>query len=598
LPHRILHDTFGYTSFRPGQAAIVRSLIDGRNVLAVMPTGSGKSLCYQVPALVRGGLAIVVSPLVALMQDQVAALKLAGVAAATINSSASREANIAIWQRVAAGEVRILYLAPERLMTDRMISALRNLDVRLIAIDEAHCISQWGASFRPEYNALLNLKAAFPDVPIGAFTATADEATRRDIAAKLFNGDAEIYVAGFDRPNIRLTVETKNNAKKQLLAFLQDHRGESGIIYALSRKSTEEWAAHLNANGFRAVVYHAGLSAERRAVNQDLFMTDNGIIVCATIAFGMGIDKPDVRFVFHADLPATMDAYYQEIGRAGRDGEPAQAHMVFGAGDIQLRRRFIHEEDAGEDRKRRELRRLDALVAYCEAVTCRRQSMLQYFGETVASCGNCDSCLNAGSTVDGSAEARLVLMAVQQTGERFGSAHISDVLRGEFTEKVKFNNNQNTDVFGTGKSTPRMQWMAIIRAMASRQLLDVDLGHGAIRVGPKSPSLLTGELEFRYRPVSAKANQAKTRTVAPQLDEASDDLLQRLKRIRFKLASHRRVPAYVIFSDRTLIDMARTKPLTKWDFGEIHGVGQAKIEQFSAIFLAEIASYLQSKAAA
>jgi ATP-dependent DNA helicase RecQ len=597
--HRILREIFGYDAFRPGQEAIVDSLIAGRDVLAVMPTGSGKSLCFQVPALAHGGLAIVVSPLVALMQDQVQALKLAGVAAETINSSQSREDNVDIWKRAAAGDLRLLYLAPERLMTERMIAALQKLPVSLIAVDEAHCISQWGASFRPEYDALQGLRHAFPNAPIGAFTATADEATRGDITSKLFGGKAEVYVAGFDRPNIRLNVESKNNVTKQLLAFLEDRKGESGIVYSLSRKSTEEWALELNKNGHRAVAYHAGLSADRRAANQDLFMTESGVIVCATIAFGMGIDKPDVRFVFHADLPATMDAYYQEFGRAGRDGEPADAHMVFGLGDIQMRRRFIHEEDAGEDRKRRELKRLDALVAYCETVSCRRQSLLRYFGETSEPCGNCDMCLDPGSSVDGVDEARLVLQAVQQTGARFGSAQITDVLRGEQTDKVLSLNHQHTECFGKGIATPRMQWMAIVRQMVASGYLALDsAGHGGIVVSDKGRALQDGDGAFRYRLVSAKAKRAKAKTVAQPLDDASDDLLQRLKKLRFKLANQRRVPAYVIFSDRTLIDMATKKPVSKWDFGKVHGVGEAKLEQFGDIFLGEIVTYLQAKAAA
>ncbi len=372
---------FGYESFRPGQEDIVDALIAGQHVLAVMPTGAGKSLCYQVPALVRGGLAIVVSPLVALMQDQVAALKLAGVAAETINSSLDRDANVEIWKRVASGETRILYLSPERLMTERMISALQRLDVKLIAVDEVHCMSQWGASFRPEYDALHGLRIAFPNVPIGAFTATADEVTRKDIAAKLFGGKVSEHVSGFDRPNIRLTVKPKNNSTKQLLEFLSDRKGESGIVYCLSRRSVDETSEMLQGKGYAAVAYHAGLSAAVRADAQDRFMTEKGIIVVATIAFGMGIDKPDVRYVFHADLPGTLDAYYQEIGRAGRDGEDAEAHMLFGLQDIRMRRQFVDQEGGGQERARREHKRLDALVSYCEAPECRRQSLLGYFGE-------------------------------------------------------------------------------------------------------------------------------------------------------------------------------------------------------------------------
>ncbi len=597
---QILNTVFGFDTFRPGQEQIVHTLMNGRHVLAVMPTGSGKSLCFQVPALALGGLAIVVSPLVALMQDQVAALKLAGIAAESINSSQSREDNVDIWKRVAAGEVSLLYLSPERLMTERMISALQKLDVKLIAVDEAHCISQWGASFRPEYDALDNLHRAFPEVPIGAFTATADEATRKDIVNKIFGGTAEIYVAGFDRPNIRLTVEPKNNSTKQLLHFLEDRKGESGIVYALSRKSTEGWAEELRKHGYRAVPYHAGLSADTRAAHQDLFMTEPGVIVCATIAFGMGIDKPDVRFVFHADLPSSLDAYYQEIGRAGRDGEPAEAHMVFGVGDIQMRRQFIHQEDAGEDRKRRELKRLDALVSYCETLSCRRQSLLSYFGEAAGPCGHCDTCLDPQSSVDGTPEARLVIQAVQQTGQRFGSAHLTDVLRGELTDKVKANAHHQAKIFGQGASANRMHWMTIIRAMVSGSFLSLDAaGHGGISVDTKGTALLQGEGSFRHRLPPPKLRKTRTqRAVEAPVQTPDTDLLQRLKRLRLSLAQARRVPPYVIFSDRTLIEMASKKPLTKWDFGEIHGVGQAKIEQFSGVFLREIAAFLQSRQAA
>jgi ATP-dependent DNA helicase RecQ len=498
---QILRDVFGYDSFRPGQEAIVDSLLAGRNVLAVMPTGSGKSLCFQVPALVKEALTIVVSPLVALMQDQVTALKLAGVPAETINSAASREDNVAIWQRVAAGAVRILYLAPERLMTERMIAALQRLNVGLIAVDEAHCISQWGASFRPEYDALRNLKSAFPGIPIGAFTATADEATRRDMVAKIFGGEADVFVAGFDRPNIKLTVEPKTNAKRQMLDFLDDRKGESGIVYALSRKSVESWAEFLKDEGFRALPYHAGMSAELRAENQNIFMAEKGVIICATIAFGMGIDKPDVRFVFHADLPATLDAYYQEIGRAGRDGEAADAHMIFGMQDVVLRRKFIDGEEGDPKYVKQQHVRLRALVNYAQATTCRRQILLQYFGEASEPCGNCDACLG--------------FVSMDQTA-------VPRLLR----ERKK------------SRSSPETQPTASI-------------------------------------------------------DPRSEILLQNLKALRMRLAKSRGVPAYVIFSDRSLIDMAAKIPLTRWDFGEVHGVGAAKQEQFGEVFLSEISSFVR-----
>jgi ATP-dependent DNA helicase RecQ len=597
--HDILRKTFGYESFRPGQEVIVDALIGGRNVLAVMPTGSGKSLCYQIPALARGGLAIVVSPLVALMQDQVAALKLAGVAAETINSAASRDENVEIWRKVAAGEVRLLYLSPERLMTERMTAALSRLDVQLIAIDEAHCISQWGASFRPEYDMLQTLRQAFPGVPIGAFTATADEATRRDIVAKLFGGEAELFVSGFDRPNIQLAVAPKANAKQQLLDFLDGRAGQSGIVYALSRKSTEEWAAYLVSKGFRAIAYHAGMGAEERAEAQSLFMTEKGIIVCATIAFGMGIDKPDVRFVFHADLPSSLDAYYQEIGRAGRDGNPADAKMVYGLGDIQMRRRFIDQEDGGDERRRREHKRLDALVAYCEAPECRRQNLLFYFGEQSDPCGNCDVCLDPVHLVDGTREALWVLDAVTATGERFGAAHIADVLIGKANEKAEQLRHTGLSCFGIGREHPRQHWQSMIRQMVGGGYLAIDVaGFGGLSVAPKGIALSRGEGVFRCRqdPVRAASRSARRTVPEPDRTGVSDELLQRLKSLRAKIARQRSVPAYVIFSDRTLIDMAARRPLTRWDFGEVHGVGESKLQQFADIFLAELRAHVQAQA--
>ncbi len=588
----VLRETFGFDSFRPGQEGIIDSLVEGRHVLAVMPTGSGKSLCFQVPALVKGGLTIVVSPLVALMQDQVAALKLAGVAAETINSSASRETNVEIWKRAAGGAVRLLYMAPERLMTERMISALQRLDVKLIAVDEAHCISQWGASFRPEYEMLHGLREAFPGVPIGAFTATADETARQDIVRKLFGGKAEVYVSGFDRPNIRLTVETKSGAKKQLVEFLEARRGESGIVYSLSRKSTEEMAALLVEKKFRAVAYHAGLAPAQRSEAQDLFMTERSVIVCATIAFGMGIDKPDVRFVFHTDLPSSLDAYYQEIGRAGRDGEPALAHMVFGMGDIRTRRMFINENDSDDDNKRREHRRLDALVSYCETPSCRRQALLVYFGEASEPCGNCDICLNPGETIDGSEEARLIFEAVRLTGERFGAAHIVDVLEGKANDRALALQHVKLPVFGAGKNRQRTEWQSLIRQLVGGGLLTHDVGgFGGLSIAQKGRALMGGEGEFRYRRDMLRTKTKSERAAAVVPAAVNDALLTRLKALRVKLARQRQVPAYVIFSDRALIDMAAKVPLTRMDFGEVHGVGAAKVEQFADVFLREIREF-------
>ncbi len=597
----VLHDVFGFGSFRAGQEAIVDNLLDNQHVLAVMPTGSGKSLCYQVPALVKTGLAIVVSPLVALMQDQVAALKLAGVAAETINSAASREVNVDIWQRVAAGDVRILYMAPERLMTERMITALQRQTISLIAVDEAHCISQWGASFRPEYEALHDLRRAFPGVPIGAFTATADEAARRDIVQRLFGGQAVVHVSGFDRPNISLTVQPKANTGKQMLAFLEDYKGSSGIVYALSRKSCEEWADHLCQNGFRAVAYHAGLSSEQRAQTQEMFMAEKGVIVCATIAFGMGIDKPDVRFVFHADLPSSLDAYYQEIGRAGRDGQAAAAHMVFGLGDIRLRRNFIDQNDADETNKRREHRRLDALVNYCESPSCRRMSLLSYFGEDSEPCGNCDVCLNPAETLDGTADALKILEVVRATGERFGGGHIIDVLLGRTNERAISMGHVNSPVFGSGKHRSRTEWQPLVRQMAAVGFLKLDAGgFGGLSISERGEALLRGQGEFRYRKDEVKLTKKAKRAdamAAASTDPQSEAMLIRLKDLRRRLAGQRGVPAYVIFSDRSLIDMAERVPTSLDEFGEVHGVGDAKLEQFGSIFLKEIAAAVRETGA-
>jgi ATP-dependent DNA helicase RecQ len=594
--YKILRDVFGYDEFRPGQETVVDSLMAGEHVLAVMPTGAGKSLCYQVPALARGGLAIVVSPLVALMQDQVAALKLAGVSAETINSAADRDTNVAIWQKVAAGEINLLYLSPERLMTERMISALQRLSPTLIAVDEVHCMSQWGASFRPEYDMLQSLRVHFPETPIGAFTATADEVTRKDITTKLFGGSVREFVAGFDRPNIRLTVKPKSNTSKQLLDFLADRKGESGIVYCLSRRSVEETAELLQKNGYPAVAYHAGLSPTARSDAQDRFMTDKGIIVVATIAFGMGIDKPDVRYVFHADLPGTLDAYYQEIGRAGRDGEEADAHMLFGLQDIIMRRKFIDQDGGGPERTRREHKRMDALVSYCEAPDCRRQILLGYFGEFSEPCGNCDVCLDPADRIDGTPEAKLIFNAIHATGDRFGTVHVVDILTGKASDKATQLGHDRTSAFGSGKDRSRADWQSFIRQLVGAGFLTIDVaGFGGISVSAKGHALERGEAAFRYRPDLVRGTKKATRRAAqaPAKDNRADALLIRLKALRMRLAKSRGVAAYIIFSDRTLIDMANRVPLTKWDMGEVSGVGAAKLEQLGDVFLAEIKSFVQ-----
>ena len=593
-PRQILEDVFGYTAFRPGQEEVLSTILGGEHVLVVMPTGAGKSLCFQIPALARDDLTIVVSPLVALMEDQVAALKLAGVAAETINSSRPYDVNAASWRRAAAGETRLLYISPERLMTDRMLAALQRLPVGLLVIDEAHCISRWGPSFRPEYEGLKRLGELFPDAGIAAFTATADEATRADIAEKLFAGEGRIFVAGFDRPNIRLSVEPRSDWKSQLLNFVRARPGESGIVYCLSRKKTEETATLLNAEGFRALPYHAGMDSSIRAANQETFMAESGIIMTATIAFGMGIDKPDVRYVFHANLPGNMEAYYQELGRAGRDGAPADAYMLYGLDDIRQRRFFI-EEDTGDDaHRRREHKRLDSLIAYCETPTCRRRTLLSYFGEDPEPCGNCDVCLDPPTLEDGRTPGEKILDAVRSTGQRFGAAHIIDILRGAKTEKIRSLNHDQLAVHGAGAARKKEDWRSLIRQLVAAGLLDLDYqGHGGLSVTPHGEAFLRGEADFRFRPNRAPTRAARRggdKPDTPQLVGSDADLLASLKRLRLDLARDRGVPAFAVFPDRALIDMAQRKPQTETEFLAVHGVGEAKLRDFSAPFMALIAA--------
>ncbi|HEY2033676.1 MAG TPA: DNA helicase RecQ [Rhizomicrobium sp.] len=586
----VLKDVFGFDDFRPGQEAAIDSLLAGCNVLAVMPTGSGKSLCYQVPALVMGGLTVVVSPLVALMQDQVAALRLAGVAVETINSSHTRDENVAAWRRVAAGEVRLLYMAPERLMTERMLEALGKLDVRLIAIDEAHCVSQWGPAFRPEYSALSKLAGLFPKTPIIALTATADEVTRADIALQLFGDRVETLVQGFDRPNISLTVEAKHNTGRQLLDFIARHKGKSGIVYCLSRKKTEKFAEQLREAGVTALPYHAGMDKDAREANQNRFMTETAVVMVATIAFGMGIDKSDVRFVFHTDLPGSLEAYYQEIGRAGRDGGVAEAHMLFGLEDIRMRRVFIDQEDAGEDRKRREHARLNMLLAYCEASRCRRQLLLEYFGEQAEPCGNCDICREPSERIDATGDAKKILAAIRGTGERFGGGHIIDVLLGNRTERMT-EAHVALEVFGKGALRKKDEWQSLIRQMAGDGLLRHDLqGYGGLEIAEKGHALLRGQGTFEARPIKPRARTKKDGRAAQiaEQSEADQTLIAALKALRMRLAKEKRVPPYVIFSDKSLIDMAQLRPRDDSEFGMVHGVGAAKLKEFGKVFLAAI----------
>ena len=595
---RVLREVFGFAGFRPGQEAVIEALLAGKNALAVMPTGSGKSLCFQVPALVMNGLTVVVSPLLALMQDQVAALRLAGVAADSINSGNGRAENVAAWKRAAEGKTRLLYMAPERLMTERMLAALARLPLTLFAIDEAHCISQWGPAFRPEYADLCRLRELFPGVPSVALTATADEVTRDDIADKLFGGAVEQFVLGFDRPNIRLAVEMKRDWKRQLTGFVARHAGESGIVYCLSRRKTEETAALLAAGGVRALPYHAGMEAADREAHQNAFMTEPGVVIVATIAFGMGIDKADVRYVFHTDLPGSVEAYYQEIGRAGRDGDPSEAHMLYGLADIRMRRQFIEDEDAGPERKRREHKRLDALLGYCEAPACRRVTLLEYFGEGIEPCGNCDVCLDPSERIDGTEDARKILSAALRSGERFGAAHLIDILRGTETEKIVRFGHGRLPTFGVGADRGKNEWRSLVRQMVATGFLRLDIGgFGGIGITDKGRALVRGEGAFLYRedtvivrrPAPARQPRPAGGDSAEQpLGDDETALLGALKALRLELARERGVPAYIVFPDRTLIDMARRRPRSEAEFADVNGVGAAKLKQFAGPFLAAI----------
>lgn len=597
----VLSDIFGFDQFRPGQEQVVDCLLAGKSTLAVMPTGAGKSLCFQVPALVLGGLTIVVSPLVALMQDQVASLKLAGVAAETINSTKTREENIESWHRITRGEIAILYIAPERLMTERMLLAISKLPISLFAIDEAHCISRWGPSFRPEYAQLSTLVDSFPKVPIAAMTATADEATRRDIENQLFRGNSQTFVTGFDRPNISLTVTAKNSWQKQLLAFAKERKGQNGIVYCLSRKKTEEAAQMLQDNGILALAYHAGMDRDTRNNHQDRFVTESGLVMVATIAFGMGIDKPDIRYVFHTDLPASMEAYYQEIGRAGRDGEPSEAYMLFGPADIALRRRFIENDGSDEDHKLREHKRLDMFIAFADAISCRRQILLSYFGDDSEPCKNCDICNNPLDLTDGTTDAKLVIAAILDTGERFGQAHIIDVLRGSNSEKIRKFNHHKGACFGEGNSYGKPVWQSILRQMISSGLLKIDIaGFGGLHITDKGNQVSASKQPFMYRKQTMLAKETSGRSSrssgsssmsAPEIELSSRDekLLSALKKLRLKLAKTKNVPAYVIFPDKTLIELAAIRPSNTSEFARIKGVGQAKLDKFADAFLAVIA---------
>jgi ATP-dependent DNA helicase RecQ len=601
-PQQVLQQVWGYPAFRGPQEGIVRHVINGGSGLVLMPTGGGKSLCYQVPALCRPGLAVVVSPLIALMQDQVAALQQLGVATAALHSALEAGQATAVWRQLQAGELQLLYVSPERLLGGELLEQLAALPgpepLALFAIDEAHCVSQWGHDFRPEYIQLGVLAERFPAVPRLALTATADPRTRTEILERLRLQEGQVFLASFDRPNIRYLLRGKEQPGRQLQAFLAEHHGEAGIVYARSRSRVDQLTRELQAAGFDAVAYHAGLGAEQRSAALQRFRNEAAVVVVATIAFGMGIDKPDVRFVAHVDLPKSLEAYYQETGRAGRDGLPAVAWMLHGAGDIPQLRRFIDDSAAPEEQKRIEHGKLEALIAFSEAAGCRRQVLLRHFGEALAEpCNNCDGCLEPKQLADLTVPAQKLLSAVVRTGQRFGAAHVVDVLLGGSTEKIRQFGHQELSVYGIGRELDRSQWRALTRQLTGLgYLAPVPEGKGGLQLGPQERvrPLLRGEVSLELPlppPQREQRRRAETRTGTsrdPDRDGEAVDaaVLEALKAWRREQAREQGVPPYVVFHDRTLVELAGRQPLDRSGLERIGGIGAAKLERYGEALLA------------
>ncbi len=593
----VLSSVFGYTAFRPPQGDIIEHMVGGGDALVLMPTGGGKSLCFQIPALVRPGCGVVISPLIALMQDQVAALQQLGVRAAFLNSTLTLDDVRRIEGELQRGELQLLYLAPERLKLERTLTLLQRARISLFAIDEAHCVSQWGHDFRADYLELGVLHQQFPAIPRIALTATADVRTRAEIIERLALHDARQFIAGFDRPNIRYRITLKDNPRTQLLRFLRaNHAGDAGIVYCLSRSKTEETAQWLQGEGINALPYHAGLDARVRADHQARFLREDAMVMVATIAFGMGIDKPDVRFVAHLDMPKTIESYYQETGRAGRDGAPATTLLLYGLQDVIKLREMLAQSEGSDEYKRAEQHRLNAMLGLCEITSCRRQALLRYFGEELTQpCGNCDTCLEPVSTWDGTEAARMALSTVYRTGQRFGVNHLIDVLRGEHTDKVIQFDHNNLSVFGIGRDMDAARWRSVFRQLVARNYLSVDLDRfGALQlVETTSRPLLRGEetvalrLDEKTKPVKLPRGSKPTRTALP-VGDLDPELWEALRECRRKLAEEQGVPPYVIFHNATLEEMCRVQPQTLADFGDINGVGERKLEKYGPFFVAVI----------
>jgi len=594
-PLHILKTVYGYDAFRGPQAEIVDHVTAGNNAFVLMPTGGGKSLCYQIPAMARPGMGLVVSPLLALMADQVAALRQAGVKAAAFNSDLPGDERRALWRDVATGALDLLYMAPETLLRPDIMERLGRVPLSLIAIDEAHCLSQWGHDFRPSYRQLDALVAAFPDTPRMALTATADAPTRAEILAHLRISVSDAFIAGFDRPNIRYEIREKDNPRAQLARFLKDHAGESGIVYCLSKRKTEETAAWLCAQGYDALPYHGGMDRGARQANQTRFQNDVAVVMVATIAFGMGIDKPDVRFVAHIDLPGSIEAYHQETGRAGRDGLPSDALMLYGSEDVALRSRFIEESEAPEQRKRMERQKLDALLGLAETATCRRQALLSYFGDRCEPCGNCDTCAEPPRLFDGTIAAQKALSCIHRTGERFGQAYVVDVLLGVEDERILRFGHDSISTFGIGKEHDNRTWRAILRQLVALRLIDVDLaGHGGLSISEAGRRFLREKQTLMLRvPAPPRARQAKVsrQQASAALPDADRALFQALREKRMEIARAQNVPPYVIFHDKTLIEIAAARPTSRREMAAVPGVGEAKLERYGPAFLSVIAEH-------
>lgn len=588
----LLKSVFGYDDFRPGQAEVIGAILDGGPVMAVMPTGSGKSMCYQLPALHDGGLTLVVSPLIALMRDQVLQMRTVGVAAASLNSSNSAEETEDAWRLIRSGDLRLLFVSPERLAMDGLLSALGKRGIRRVAIDEAHCVSEWGHDFRPEYREIRRAIDALGRPQTIAFTATANRATRADIVERLFSSPPQVFIHSFDRPNLDLRFEPKNQPRRQLTDFLSRRRGQNGIVYCASRKKTEALAEHLAGLGHEIVAYHAGMDLAARNRNQDRFLREDGVIALATVAFGMGVNKPDVRFVAHADMPASIEAYYQEIGRAGRDGLPAETLTLYGVEDIALRRRQIDEKNIAGARRGVERRGLSALTALCEAARCRRQILLAYFDEQAPPCGRCDVCRGQVALYDGTIDAQKALSAVARTGQRFGATYLASLLVGEATEPMRRSQHDKLKTFGVGKDRTKQEWSAIYRQLFACEALETaSEEYGGFQLTEKGEAILLGRETISLRSPEKPARRERAGANAARargLDDAEGELLVKLKALRRELAREEGVPAFMIFPDKTLIDMAERRPATDVEMSEVHGVGQRKLTLYGDAFLEAI----------